>query len=117
MIESIAFFVYPVANMQRARAFYEQVLGLKVGTAFGEEWVEFEVAGTTFAITTADANHQPAAKGAVVAFEVDDLQGAVARLKGAGARFTSEIMESPVCRSSIVRDPDGNEIIIHQRKK
>ncbi|HWN93472.1 MAG TPA: VOC family protein [Methylomirabilota bacterium] len=116
MIQSIAFFVYPISDMKRARDFYERVLGLKVGTGLGDEWIEYDVGGTTFAITTMDTNHKPAAKGAVVAFEVDDLDATVAQLKAAGVRFTLENSESPVCRSAIAVDPDGNELIIHKRK-
>ena len=116
MIQSIAFFVYPVADMKRARDFYERVLDLKAGSNFNDEWIEYDIAGVTFAITTMDTNHRPAAKGPVIAFEVDDLASAVARLKAAGVRFVQENVESPVCRSAVVLDPDGNEIIIHKRK-
>jgi len=116
MIQSIAFVVYPVADMKRARDFYERVLGLKVESNFGDEWVEYDIAGTTFAITTMDANHKPAAKGGVVAFEVEDLGAAIARLKSDEVRFVQENMESPMCRFAVVSDPDGNEVIIHKRK-
>ena len=116
MIQAIAFVAYPVADMKRSRDFYERVLGLKVGTSFGDEWIEYEVNGATFAITTMDVNHRPAAKGAVVAFEVDDLNAAVSQLKKEKVPFAVEIAESPVCRSAIVHDPDGNEVIIHKRK-
>src|SRR5688572_25232136 len=71
MIQSIAFFVYPVADMTRARDFYERILGLKVETSFSDEWIEYDIGGTTFAITTMDESHKPAGKGAVIAFEVD----------------------------------------------
>jgi predicted enzyme related to lactoylglutathione lyase len=117
MIESIAFFVYPVVEVTRARDFYERVLGLKVESNFNDEWIEYDVAGTTFAITTMDTNHKPAAKGPVVAFEVDELDSTVARLKAAGVPFVQENAESPLCRSAVVLDPDGNELIIHKRKR
>ena len=116
MIQSIAFLVYPVADMKRARDFYERILGLKTENSFSDEWIEYDIGGTTFAITTMDADHKPAAGGAVVAFEVDDLNTAMARLKADGVQFARENMESPVCRFCIVLDPDGNEIIIHKRK-
>ena len=34
MLKSIAFFVYPVSDMARARKFYEEALGLKMGMNF-----------------------------------------------------------------------------------
>ena len=116
MIQAIAFFVYPVADVKRARDFYERVLGLKAESTFNDEWIEYDVAGTTFAITAMDDRHKPGAQGAVVAFEVADLDASVARLKATGTRFVQEKGESPVCRFAVVLDPDGNELIMHQRK-
>ena len=115
MIQSLAFFVYPVADLKRARDFYERVLGLKLDSNFNDEWVEYDVAGTTFAITTMDESHRPGS-GGVAAFEVKDLVAASSRLKAAGVRFVKENVESPICRFSIALDPDGNELILHKRK-
>ena len=72
MITSIAFTVYPVADMARSRRFYEEILGLKAGYIFGDEWVEYDVGDGAFAITTTDMGHAPGAKGAVVAFRGND---------------------------------------------
>ena len=63
MITSIAFMVYPVAQMERARAFYEHVLGLHVSHLYREVWVEYDLGGSTFAITTTEMGHTPGAKG------------------------------------------------------
>ena len=116
MIQSIAFFVYPVADLKRARDFYERILGLKVETDFGGEWIEFTAGGATFAITAMDATHKPGVKGGVIAFEVDDLEQTIAHLKSNNVQFAQENGESPVCRFSVALDPDGNEVIVHRRK-
>jgi predicted enzyme related to lactoylglutathione lyase len=116
MIQSIAFFVYPVADIKRARDFYEGVLGLKLGDIVADEWIEYDVAGTTFAITTMDTTHQPGVKGGVIAFEVDDLEKTVAHLKAHNASFAFDNAESPICRFAVAHDPDGNDVIIHKRK-
>ncbi len=55
-------------------------------------------------------------RGAVVAFEVDDLDAAVRQLKAAGVRFRQDPWETPVCRLAVALDPDYNEVILHQRK-
>jgi catechol 2,3-dioxygenase-like lactoylglutathione lyase family enzyme len=62
MITSIAFTVYPVSNMQRARAFYEHVLGLHASYHSQDVWVEYDLGGSTFAITTTEMGHTPGAK-------------------------------------------------------
>ena len=74
MITSIAFTVYPVSHMEQARAFYEHVLGLHVSYNYRDVWVEYDLGSSTFAITTTAMGHTPGAKGAVVAFEVSDLE-------------------------------------------
>lgn len=63
MITSIAFTVYPVSNRERARAFYEHVLSLHVSCHYQNVWVEYEVGGSTFAITTTEMGHTPGANG------------------------------------------------------
>jgi predicted enzyme related to lactoylglutathione lyase len=116
MIKSIAFTVYPVTDMTRARKFYEGNLGLKLETDFQGFWVEYDVAGGTFAITSVDIGRKPGAPGALVAFEVDDLDAEVKRLKALGVSFVTEIMKTPVCRMAAIADPDGNHVTLHQRK-
>ena len=40
MIESVAFIVYPVKDIARAREFYEDTLGLKLTQNFQDDWLE-----------------------------------------------------------------------------
>jgi catechol 2,3-dioxygenase-like lactoylglutathione lyase family enzyme len=116
MIQSIAFITYAVSDLKVARHFYEDILGLKLThQAFGQ-WFEYDIGDTTFAISAADAEHPVPVRGAVLAFEVTDLDAEVARLHSLGAKFRQEISETPVCRIAVVLDPDGSEIILHQRK-
>lgn len=115
MIHSIAFFAYPVSDISKARRFYEDVLGLRVTTNFRDEWIEYDLGDTTFAITTMDSKHVAGAKGGTVAFEVDDLDDFVKQIKEKSAKFVLETAASPVCRFAIVEDPDANEVIIHKR--
>lgn len=117
MITSIAFTVYPVRNMTAARAFYEDALGLKVESNWQDQWVEYDIAGGTFAITSMDDRHVAGAKGALVGFEVSDLDTFVAGLKAKGVKFVQDLASTPVCRMAIVSDPDGNEVVIHQKNR
>jgi predicted enzyme related to lactoylglutathione lyase len=116
MINAIAFFVYPVTDMARARKFYEGTLGLKVGMNFDEKWVEYEIAGQTLAITGMDIGHKPGVKGGAVALEVDDYDQEIARLKELKANFLMDTYDTPVCRFAVLTDPDGNDVMIHKRK-
>jgi catechol 2,3-dioxygenase-like lactoylglutathione lyase family enzyme len=117
MIQSIAFLAYPVSDLKAARHFYEDILGLKLTHEFGNEWFEYDIGDTTFAINAADAEHPVPVRGAVLALEVSDLNAEVARLRERGVTFRGEIAETPVCRFAVVLDPDDSEVIIHQRKE
>lgn len=116
MIKSIAFTVYPVTDMARARKFYEGNVGLKLELNYQDFWVEYDLAGSTFALTSMDFGRKPGAPGALVAFEVDDLDAEVKSLKALGVPFATEIMDTPVCRMAAIADPDGNHVTLHQRK-
>ena len=115
MITSIAFTVYPVSNMERARAFYEHVLGLHMSYHYQDIWVEYDLGDETFAITTTKMGHTPGAKGAIVAFEVSDLDAFVQKMKERAVSFVTETFDTPVCRMAVIEDPDGNHITIHKR--
>ncbi|MFZ0710901.1 MAG: VOC family protein [Terrimicrobiaceae bacterium] len=120
-ITEVAFIAYPVSDINRAREFYENLLGLQPGEFNhelegmpGKYWIEYEVGNVTFAISNA---WEPSGQsGPSVAFEVEDLQEAVSHLKKAGVAFLVENIETPVCSFALVTDPDGNGITIHKRK-
>jgi predicted enzyme related to lactoylglutathione lyase len=113
----IAFTGIPVTDMKRARAFYEDVLGLRVAGEFAEGiWVEYELGPDTIAIGSVGDQWKPSADGTSVAIEVEDFEAAIKSLKEKNARFAAEGIESPVCRMAVVQDPDGNKIIIHKLK-
>lgn len=115
MVSSMAFTAYPVSNIERARAFYEHVLGLHVSYNYRDVWVEYDLGDSTFAITTTEMGHTPGAKGAVVASEVSDIEAFVHKLKERAVPFVTEVFETPVCRMAVIEDPDENHITIHKR--
>jgi predicted enzyme related to lactoylglutathione lyase len=115
MITSIAFTVYPVSNMERARAFYEHVLGFHPTYHYRDIWLEYDLCGSTFAITTTQMGHTAGAKGAVVAFEVSDFDAFLNKMKERAVSIVTEAFDTPVCRMAVIEDPDGNRITIHKR--
>ena len=119
-IKEIAYVGYPVSNIEKARAFYEGVLGLKIGEIDqemegmpGKFWIEYDVGGSAFAISNAwDPSGQV---GPSVAFEVDDFEASMKELKEAGVPILADRVDSPVCCFGLITDPDGNAITIHRR--
>ncbi|MEO5969791.1 MAG: VOC family protein [Bdellovibrionia bacterium] len=116
MIKRMAFSVYPVKDIKASRAFYEETLGLKCTEQFGDAWFEYDVGGTCFAITNYEMPHFKAGTQGSVAFEVSDLDQMVKLLEGKGLKQAMDPIDSPVCRGSFFRDPDGNMVGLHQVK-
>lgn len=118
-IKEIAFTGYPVTDMPRARAFYEQLLNLKTSTVFdheGKSWVEYDIGPGTLAISNMSADQwKPSADGPAAALEVEEFDPAIEALKQAGVKFLIEAMDTGVCRMAIIADPDGNSLVIHKR--
>lgn len=120
-ITAIAFTGYPVTDIPRARAFYEQTLGLRSTAVFeheGRHWIEYDIGPATLAISNMSTEQwKPSSDGPVVALEVADFPAAVASLRAAGTKFLLEPMDSGVCHMAIVADPDGNSLCIHHRRQ
>ncbi|HVZ65905.1 MAG TPA: VOC family protein [Lacunisphaera sp.] len=116
-VKELAFVFHPVTDVARARKFYEGFLGLKVGVQVefnpGQWWIEYDIAGQALAL----ANGMPDAKPqSALTLEVADLDASLQAAKAAGVTIAFEIMEFPPCRLFAVKDPDGNQIGLHQRK-
>ncbi len=115
-VKEFAFVFHPVTDIDRARKFYEGFLGLKTGFqiefAPGQWWIEYDVAGQALALS----NAMPGKPASALALEVADLDDALAAAKSAGIPIANEVMDFPPCRMCRVKDPDGNEIGLHQRK-
>jgi predicted enzyme related to lactoylglutathione lyase len=118
MFQKVAFTMYPVKDMARARAFYEDMLQLGPGSGGpSSPWVEFDLpGGGCLAITTVTPNEPSASAGGTIAFEVDDLPATIAELKSRDVKFLAEGIDSPVCRMAVISDPDGNAIVLHKLK-
>lgn len=119
MIKDIAFTVYAVTDMRKARDFYEGTLGLVTDRKYddiGESnfgWVEYLVNGNAFAIGCSP-DWKPSIDGAAVAFEVADFDDYIKKLKDKGVKFKMDPMSFTNCSMAVIEDPDSNKIVIHR---
>jgi predicted enzyme related to lactoylglutathione lyase len=114
-IKALAFVGIPVTDMKRARTFYEGVLGLKASEEMmGGQWVEYSLGNNTLAIASVGPDWLPSDQGTGAALEVEDFDDAVKWLKDRNVPFSTEPFESPCCHMAIIKDPDGNQIVIHK---
>ena len=116
MVKELSFIAYYVRDVPRARKFYGEVLGLRPGEWFNDDWIEFDLGNTAFALdgTGEELGITPGTSSGA-AFEVDDIAAMRGRLVDAGAKL-SDVYEFPPCRASFASDPEGNRFTIHQRK-
>ncbi len=115
---AVDFVSYSVTDMDRSEAFYRDMLGLDVEVARGKPgtraagYMELDAGGTVISLTVLPQLHP----NAIVALAVEDVHAAVEELRGKGVSISMEPIETPVCLMAVVADPDGNRILIHQRK-
>ena len=118
MFKKVAFTMYPATDIPRARKFYEETFGLKVGANGGRGnifWVEYDLpGGGCFAITNATQDTPSAGAGGTIAFEVADLDALIADLKSKNVAFKAEGIAGPNCRMAVCVDSEGNSILLHQ---
>lgn len=82
----------------------------------GGLWVEYDICNGTFGIGCYGEAWKPSSDGTCVAFEVENLDAEISQLKSRNVSFAMAATDTPICRFAIIRDPDGNRILIHQRK-
>lgn len=116
-IKAIGFVAIPVTDIQRARSFYEGVLGLSASEEMaGGKWIEYLAGQDTLAIANVGDDWRPSDQGTGAAFEVEDFEEAIKHLKDRGVPFAAEPFETPCCHMAVVQDPDGNKMMIHKLK-
>ncbi|MGC4093010.1 MAG: VOC family protein [Polyangiaceae bacterium] len=115
MFKKVAFTMYPVSDVPRARKFYEETLGLTPGLAGGQGgmyWIEYDLPGGGCLAITNTTGDAPG--GATVALEVEDLDRLIGDLKAKGVTFKSDVIHGPRCRMAVCKDSEGNSLLLHQ---
>ena len=120
MFKKVAFTMYPITDVARARKFYEETLGLKrgsMGNQGDKYWIEYDLpAGGCLALTNFIPDTPSDKAGGTIALEVEDLDKLMSDLKAKGVTFKSDVIQSPVCRMAVCLDSEGNSLLLHQLK-
>ena len=114
MISKLDFVAVPSEDAERSRTFYVETLGLRP-----DDHARFEVwAGETcFGIWEPAQMGMEFApqKNAHPALHVDDIDAARAELEAKGVAFVADTLDTGVCHMALFTDPDGNDLMLHQR--
>ena len=116
-VSGVDFICVPVNDIDKAREFYGEVLGLEFGKQWGDmPGFEYETGNLTLALMQSDAFGQEFAPHThPVALQVDDVEAARADLEGKGIEFAADTIDSGVCHMAIFSDPFGNGLMLHHR--
>ena len=115
---AVAVVSIPVADQERALAFYTDVLALRVvnDAAMGPamRWLQLQPVdgGSTVALVDWFESMKPGSLHGLM-FHVADIDAEHARMGQAGADCSS-IEEQPWGRFTMVKDPDGNGLVVAQ---
>jgi catechol 2,3-dioxygenase-like lactoylglutathione lyase family enzyme len=114
-VERVDFVGFLTQDIQRAKRFYTEVLGLEVETE-GEHDIEFTLGQVTLDVFDPSSIGQPFAPStAGFALRVADVDIARAELEAKGVVFDGETVQTNVCKQAWFKDPDGNVLMLHRR--
>jgi catechol 2,3-dioxygenase-like lactoylglutathione lyase family enzyme len=112
-IERVDFVDVPTRDLERATAFYRDVLELPQDA---REPTEFEAGNVTLALWEPEKMGVEFPRSAAhgIALRVADVAAARVELESKGVEFVGE-RDSGVCNMAFFTDPDGNSLILHRR--
>ena len=120
-VTGVDFVSVPTQDLDRAAAFYENVVGLTPGPRWQRSGqpamgAEFETGTVTIALIACEAFGIEFSPHRVpIALHVDDVALARAELESRGVTFMGDTIDSGVCYQALFRDPDGNVLDLHHR--
>lgn len=121
MIKRIKFLGIPVRDQDRALAFYTEKLGFRVFTdqqfSDTQRWIELSLPGadTGIVLFTPEGHEDRIGTFVNTSWEVDNVDTAFTELSGKGVEFTGPPKKQPWGNFVILKDPDGNQIVLSSR--
>jgi catechol 2,3-dioxygenase-like lactoylglutathione lyase family enzyme len=115
-VQGVDYIRVPVTDIEEAKRFYGDVLGLPPGPTQHDDWVEYQAGNLTLAVMTPETHgyeFTPLPRG-TIGLAVRDVAEAKAKLEAAGVEV-NDIWDSGVCHGANFSDPAGNPIALHHR--
>jgi catechol 2,3-dioxygenase-like lactoylglutathione lyase family enzyme len=116
-VERVDYVRVPVTDIEQAKHFYGELLGLKLNpNSPSDDWLEYEAGNVTLAVMTPHTHEYEFAPlpPSTIALRVDDVEAAKAELEAAGLEV-ADMWDSGKCNGAGVSDPAGNRILLHKR--
>jgi predicted enzyme related to lactoylglutathione lyase len=114
-VERADFVSVPVQDMERAKRFYSETLGIP-SPNLDEAWPEFETGNVSlYLVDPTRIGEEFTPHRAHIALRVPDVAAARAKLEEAGIEFSGEILDTGVCHMALFSDSEGNALMLHRR--
>jgi catechol 2,3-dioxygenase-like lactoylglutathione lyase family enzyme len=112
-VEQVDFVSVPTRDVERAVAFYRDVLGLAASDVTDGE---VEAPNVTLSFWNPERDGEEFVPNvAGFALRVPDVEASRRELEAKGVEFVGETFDSGVCHMGFFKDPDGNTVILHRR--
>ena len=118
IVERTDFISVPVTDVERARRFYGETLGLLEIEHPEQGFPEYQLGENVSLYLLQLENIGGAFRGphdAGFALRVPDVGEARRELEEKGVVFNGAVLETGVCHMAFFADPDGNQIVLHRR--
>ena len=116
---AVDFVMYNTQDTVRLRAWYVTTFGLKRGGEWHEGWSEFATEPILLCLNGPNPGETKAAiwgANGVVALVVADIHAAAKVCQRRKIPLILGPVETAVCWMLLIRDPEGNQLVLHQRK-
>jgi predicted enzyme related to lactoylglutathione lyase len=114
-VERADFVSVPVQDMERAKRFYSETLGIH-SPNLEEGWPEFETGNVSlYLVDPTRFGQEFRPHVAHIALRVHDVAAERERLEAAGVEFHGEIRDTGVCHMAFFSDSEGNALMLHRR--
>ena len=114
MLKGIAVVWMPVQDIERAKGFYRDTLGLPITKEDGE-WAEVDANGLTLGLNGREPSGAQGEGGPVVTFQPEaGLKETVNDLQSQGVEVPAGISEHPWGRVATFKDTEGNDIQLYE---
>ncbi|HXH87621.1 MAG TPA: VOC family protein [Gaiellaceae bacterium] len=117
-VQKVDFVLIPSRDPAVTKRFYGETLGLRPDEhAHGDAWFEFWAGETCLGFFVPESMGREFAptKNGPIALRVPDVAAARAELEANGVEFAAETIDSGVCTMAFFTDPDGNDLMLHNR--
>ncbi len=117
MLRGVAVVWMPVQEIERAKGFYRDTLGLRITNEDGE-WAEVDANGLTLGLNGREPSGAQGEGGPVVTFQPEgNLEETLDALTDQGVEVPAGISEHPWGRVATFKDSEGNDLQLYEAPK